>query len=187
MLVHGKKVLWCGPCFRDLWGMYWPPETLFPIKTFMYWVWRQCSGSCVGEVPLQFCPWCFIVSVFTIAWRALSRVFEWSDRLDFMPLLGRPDLQKCWHNDQDLPSCPSNLSLAHTASSRCSHNVLGRGKQFKRTSYGQMARGICCSTISESYQAVSAVTEYLFIRVPYLLEISPKATVPCGFREAGRF
>lgn len=91
---------------------------------------------CVGGTA-QFCPWCFIVTVFTIAWRALSRVFEWSHQLDFMPLLGRPELQQCWHNDQDLPSCPSNLSLAHTASSRCSHNVLGRGTQLKRTSYGQ--------------------------------------------------
>ena len=33
-LVHGKKVLWCGPCFTALWGMHWPPGILFPIKNF---------------------------------------------------------------------------------------------------------------------------------------------------------
>lgn len=183
ILVHGKKVLWYGPCLMALWGMHWPPGTLFPSKTFLYWVWR----SYVGQILLQFCPWCFIVIVFAISWKAPSRVFEWSDRRDFMTLLGRSELWAYWHNDQDLSFCPSNISLAHTAWSRCSHNVLARRIQLKRTSCGQMARGVCHSTISESYQSVSVVTEYPFIRVPYLLEISPEATVPSGFRDAGRF
>lgn len=158
MLVHDQKVLWYGPSFMALWGMHWPPGTLPHQKLSCI----ECEGNVAGPVWGRYCYGSahdyFIVTLFTISWRALSRVFEWSDQLDFMTLLGRPELRQYWHNDQDLLFWLSNISLAHTAWSRCSHNVLGKGMQLKRTS-GQTAWGVCCSRISESYQPVSAVTE----------------------------